>query len=288
MKSISHNPDSAPRAGFSLIELLVAIAVIAVLVALLFPVLSRARDMAQDTVCLSNHRQFGVAFGTYAAEFDCFPSDDLDPYSVQYCWGGVDWYLDDADLPSWVYGKRPLNKYVGAQRQQKARADVFRCPRDDGMRHYNSDDIIWWQTDFGLESIDRDGPLSVYSVLGNSYAANGWMYCEPGSNDGIGRYPEFPKFRTDLGPDDVECVPSRFVTVCDLGPNWAGRFPLERRKAYNLVHGWWHGYEIGNMAFLDGSARAEQMPGEVTTQRYTFYMAPNRHSPASYRRFDRP
>ncbi len=290
MNVSSSHLQSSSRRGFSLVELLVVIAVVAILVALLFPALSRARDQARDLACLNNHRQFGIAFGAYAVDFDCFPVDDYASYlSVRYCWGGVDWYSDDADVPVWIDPQRPLNKYVGGQRQQKHRLDVFRCPRDNGLRYYRSDDLVYWQTEFGLQTNDSDGPNSVHSVLGNSYAANGWMYCTPGSEEGTGGPPNpGPNFRTDLGPDDVETVPSRFILVCDLGPNWVGRYPLRKRVAWNIVHGWWHGYEVGNMTFLDGSARREAMPGEVTTQSYTFYMAPERHGPNSYRRFDRP
>ncbi len=55
--------------GFTLVELLVVVAIIALLIALLLPALSKAKDIAQQTRCLGNLRQFGIAHGMYASEW---------------------------------------------------------------------------------------------------------------------------------------------------------------------------------------------------------------------------
>jgi prepilin-type N-terminal cleavage/methylation domain-containing protein/prepilin-type processing-associated H-X9-DG protein len=56
--------------GFTLVELLVVIGIIAVLIAMLMPALKQAREQAQQVACASNMRQVGQVYMAYATEYN--------------------------------------------------------------------------------------------------------------------------------------------------------------------------------------------------------------------------
>ncbi|MBX3373380.1 MAG: type II secretion system protein [Phycisphaeraceae bacterium] len=60
---------SVYRAGFTIIELLVVVSIIALLIAILMPAIGKARDQAKITQSLGNLRQLGVAHNNYASAF---------------------------------------------------------------------------------------------------------------------------------------------------------------------------------------------------------------------------
>ena len=64
------------KSGFTLVEILVVLGIIALLAGLLFPVVARARLRARDAQCMSQMRQLLAAVGAYRADWgDQFPSE---------------------------------------------------------------------------------------------------------------------------------------------------------------------------------------------------------------------
>jgi len=75
------------KRAFTLIELLVVISIIALLMALLFPALSRARKQARAAVCQSNLKQWGLHLATYAGVNDGYlPDLDDSNYRLRAFW----------------------------------------------------------------------------------------------------------------------------------------------------------------------------------------------------------
>jgi prepilin-type N-terminal cleavage/methylation domain-containing protein/prepilin-type processing-associated H-X9-DG protein len=147
------------RRAFTLIELISVIAIIALIAAILFPVLSQAREDARKVSCVNNLRQIGLAVGLYRTDWDeiyvpkynCLQTDPFYPdhcirprrnSNAQMETGTVEWLPPANALPDTNYLLQPYVKNL----------QVFNCPsrtvESDGttMGRYT---INSWDSRFG-------------------------------------------------------------------------------------------------------------------------------------------
>lgn len=135
--------------GFTLVEMLVVIAIIAILAALLLPALSRSKASAQRTNCLSNLRQISIGVQLYAADHG-----DTLPAAANVT-GGV------MATNHWgVFYRRLINAYV-ARPASSPQDKLFACPAD--TFYYDFPSLV-----YKAQSL-HDQPNTDYS----SYGFNG-------------------------------------------------------------------------------------------------------------------
>ena len=147
--------------AFTLVEVLVVIAIIAILAALLFPVLSSAKGRAQRTACMNNLKQINIAIHAYADE-----NNDT---------------LPNVGMPTYITYREAVKGYAGLNGPSSANDRIFACPMDAFHYDENSGNFV----PFGRhQSTNYD--FASYSFNGANLVTNIPNFIYTGLLPGIG------------------------------------------------------------------------------------------------------
>jgi len=125
------------HAAFTLVELLVVIAVTALLTGILLPVICRSRQQAKAVLCAANIKQIVLGMSMYEADNGTFPYG-LDSVTAKPPAGG---YSGNHayDRPGWWWLDH-ISSYV---RSDKGKGDVFWCPSHPAGTRTLQPNILW-------------------------------------------------------------------------------------------------------------------------------------------------
>lgn len=101
--------------GFTIVELLIVIAIIALLMSILLPAINRARTQAQTVRCASNLRQMGTVFQMYSTDWN----DVIMP---------IGQYFDSSWNVSPYWYERCAGYFKYNEKRLDSNADMLRCP----------------------------------------------------------------------------------------------------------------------------------------------------------------
>jgi prepilin-type N-terminal cleavage/methylation domain-containing protein len=109
--------------GFTLVELLVVISIIALLLAVLLPALSKAREQARFVVCKSRLKEFGLALNLYS-------TSNNGVYVTQ------DWIMHGSNADPNYHWFTRIGKYLNSSKIAGSMDGFFRCPSGVAIKDF--------------------------------------------------------------------------------------------------------------------------------------------------------
>lgn len=200
-------------AGFTLIEVLVVVAIIALLISILMPSLARARREARHVACQANLSQWGVIWGMYL-------QTNKDSFSEGIV-GGAGWHRGE-----WVICLRPL---------YHTKSDILRCPL--AMKRLPGGEE--WGGPFNTYYMPTGGSGSDGGGEEPSYGMNNWIYNPLPNVTAIQGRPTAYNWRR---VSDIK-HPNRVPVLADM--MWRGGGPSESGTGGDppAFNGQWAGYD---------------------------------------------
>lgn len=264
------------RSGFTLIELVVVIAIIGVLVGLLLPAVQAAREMARLTHCMNSARQIALGVTSFESAHGSLPIGMISGYATDYRFRS--WlqqilpHMERTDLfeqsnLDYSLSKNPFFQHVGLSTV----VPTFQCPSDpsSGRAHLAYGTLVAHTSYLGISGNNRktrDGVLFLDSKLrssdvldglsntllfGERPASNdfwfGWWYAGLGQ-EGTGSADMLLGVRETLAPGmGLDRLPG-----CPPGPY---QFQRGRNEMCDVMHFWSFHPQGAVFSLCDGSVQ---------------------------------
>lgn len=129
---------------FTLIELLIVIAIIAILASMLLPALSKAKEMAKKTVCINNQKQIMLALLDYTDTYYGFF-----PVSAR---GSINTSSAATETDNWTIPLSDLGFLPKRMTSLTEHSNIYECP-SQAIRT----DLALWEQMYGLRNRTQDG-----------------------------------------------------------------------------------------------------------------------------------
>jgi len=226
-----HQRRTAGHSGFTLIELLVVIAIIAILAAMLLPALSKAKAKAQGIQCMSNNKQFAIAWTIYASDNnELLVPNPGDGYSIP-------WPVPPNPATAWAAGN--MGNVLDATAQQ-------------GKDKIQNELLFPYVKSLALYKCPGNQKNMFRGVSMNAYV--GW------NSRGGGGYSTFLKTAQLRHPESLfVCIDEDDTTINDaFFANVAA--PLATANKLNDAPATYHGGS-GGISFADGHAELHKWKG---------------------------
>src|ERR1700677_5013052 len=158
-------PADSHRHAFTLVEVLVVIAIIGVLAALLLSALSSAKASSQESVCLGNLRQLQIAFQIYATDNGGYLAQNISLVQEP---------LSSFGTNSWVYGNmKNVNNATntlliknGELFPYTPQSATYHCPADttvdDGQPRLRSYSMNSWIGSAEMEAEEQESQFRIF------------------------------------------------------------------------------------------------------------------------------
>jgi prepilin-type N-terminal cleavage/methylation domain-containing protein len=224
---------TAAAAGFTLVELMVVVAVVGLLMAMLLPAVQQAREAGRRSACINNLRQIGTAIHMYHDAHEAFPPGGVSPGPCCSVESYTTWtiqILPFLDQKQWyeAYDQRETNESPANGKLRETFMPVYSCP-SDVLRNVP----IVPETGPARDMRIKYMPGSYRGVGGRSDGVTGWWDNNP-------RHKKLPRrWRGVFHVVDAKLRPETFAQVTDGLSNtlMVGEYSTRPSKAIGKTAG---------------------------------------------------